>query len=775
MRKFTRTLFGFILLSALPLLANELVHGPYLQDAQSTEITILWETKLATIGQVRFGTNARFLIHSTRENSAQTLHQVKLENLNPGQTYYYRCHWKKGKTTQGTFRTAPAGDMTPLRIAVVGDSRSNLVMSKKISGLITDKDPDIVLHTGDLVGSGRNLKQWKTYLFDPMAELLRNIPIYPVLGNHEQESPLYYNFFPLHNQKPWWSVDYGSVHIIGLDTSVPTNPQSEQYQFLVKDLKKNKKPWTIVVFHYPLFHTHPFRRSKEFRFDWQPVFMDYGVDLVINGHDHYYQRTFPIGRMSESQHGVVHITTAGGGASLYPTVPRSYSAYTRSLYHYLLMDVTENELEIRAIDENDQVFDAIILNKSQDHSAANFVDYGMFELERELNYKLGGLAPGENEKGLISFDTTIMLATNFYMPVAGNYQWEASGHWKIEQSHRAFTLNPGEKLSIKLQGQVAKKYFMPTPELSLHLSADNSTRNITDHRPFQPYLGFRNQDLHFSIEVAAYKKTVSAAADDLTPLLFFLNYYADSEYAADILTTLGNRILRNRDERILATLETFLKNNPSDINKYRIYPFYFLFADYKNLAEWLTILERLPAEQLSFAPKLMCKLAELEIFNSRIIKNWNLIGPFDASDGKGLATMYAPEIEFDLLKIVETSGGAKMRWQEYQSSTSALDFIAALSVPEYASSNLVAYAHKELDATKEGKIILLLGSDDDPVVWVNGVEVHRKEVGRGTRACQDIMVVPVHAGANDILVKVVQRGGAWRLDLRIADWMRVLK
>jgi len=603
---------------------------------------------------------------------------------------------------------------------------------------------------------------------------LRNSPLYSVLGNHEQESPYYYNYFPVQKQKPWWSADYGSVHIVGLDTSVPTDSNSEQYQFLLEDLKKNKKPWTIVVFHYPIFHSHPYRPIQEFRHEWQSLFMEYDVDLVLTGHDHYYQRTFPIGRMTEKQQGVVHITTAGGGAMLYPTISQPYSAYDRSLYHYLLIDVTEDELEIRAIDEDNHTFDAIILNKYQDHSAANFVEYGMFELEEGINDILGGLAPGENKKGIVSFDTTLSVETDFYMQVSGKYQWQSTDSWKFDQSSHEFTVSPGEKLQIRLKAQVNKKDFMPTPELFLHLEADNSSRNISEHRPYQKSLGFRNQDLQFSIEEAAFKSAISNTTENLTPLFSFLKYYGNSQYAQDMLLTLGNRILNNRDKSILPNLKAFLKNNPSDLNKYRIYPFYFLFEDFKNLEEWMDIIGRLPEEQLSFAPKLICQLAELDIFNSRMIESWNLIGPFDAPDWQGFTTDYGPEIKFDLEKEYDSRAGSIISWNKYSALDYKIDLIDALAVPAHASSNLVAYAHTELEAVKEGEILLLLGSDDDPVVWVNGIEVHRKQVGRGLKPCQDILVVPVKAGKNDILIKVVQRGGAWSLDLRVSDWKSIL-
>ena len=169
--------------------------------------------------------------------------------------------------------------------------------------------------------------------------------------------------------------------------------------------------------------------------------------------------------------------------------------------------------------------------------------------------------------------------------------------------------------------------------------------------------------MQFSIEEAAYKNAILSSAEDLSPVFFFLNYYANSKYAYDVIVALGARILRTKDDRILSNLETLLRNNPSDLNKFRIYPFYFLFNDFSKLEEWIAVMGRLPSDQLSFAPKLICKLTELDNFNSRIVKNWNFIGPFPASEGKGLATVYPPELELDFAKQYIVDAGEKVQWK----------------------------------------------------------------------------------------------------------------
>jgi hypothetical protein len=184
---------------------------------------------------------------------------------------------------------------------------------------------------------------------------------------------------------------------------------------------------------------------------------------------------------------------------------------------------------------------------------------------------------------------------------------------------------------------------------------------------------------------------------------------------------------------------------------------------------------RLPSDQLSFAPKLICQLAKLDIFNAQFVKNWKIIGPFEAPGGNGLRTVYPPETEMDFTKTYPTGSGTQTGWKDYEISVNTIDFIKVLNAPSFGLKQGVVYAHTLVNAKEDGEILLLLGSNDDPVVWINNKEVHRIEVGRGVQACQDIILVPVRKGKNDILVKVNQRGGSWGLNLQISDWKGILE
>ncbi len=81
-----------------------------------------------------------------------------------------------------------------------------------------EHEPELVINAGDLVSAGKVYEQWKPQFFDPLAPLIRSVPIYTILGNHERNSDHYYSYFDLPNNEAWWTADFGVVHLIALDS-----------------------------------------------------------------------------------------------------------------------------------------------------------------------------------------------------------------------------------------------------------------------------------------------------------------------------------------------------------------------------------------------------------------------------------------------------------------------------------------------------------------------------------------------------------------------------
>ena len=160
-----------------------------------------------------------------------------------------------------------------------------------------------------MVKNGWDNQQWITWL-NLMKPLMQNTTLFTVMGNHEGNSNRYYELFSLPGNEKWYSFDYGSCHFIILDNYEPYDKHSEQYNWLKNDLSSTSKPFKIVCMHEPLYCKGGHKPRVDIRKVWEPLFIEYNVNLVFQSHNHYYQRSNPI-------NGITYIVTGGGGAPLY--------------------------------------------------------------------------------------------------------------------------------------------------------------------------------------------------------------------------------------------------------------------------------------------------------------------------------------------------------------------------------------------------------------------------------------------------------------------------
>jgi len=284
-------------------------------------------------------------------------HIVTLEGLQPGSLYHYRVRTSTGYISgDHTFKTAPlTGNFV---IAAFGDNRSDSLAHQEVVNAMLTYTPDFVLNTGDLVYDGKEITQWNTF-FNIEKNLMANSPYMPVVGNHEDpedEECKFYYLFELPGNEKWYSFDYENVHFIGLDTE--TNLYGEQRTWLINDLQEvSQNPdidWKIVFLHRPPYSSGSHGSQMDVRNAWCPLFEEYGVDLVFAGHDHDYERTIPI-------NGVIYIVTGGGGAPLYGVGHSSWTAYSESTHHFVLVSVEEDTLSLQAIRSNNTLMDTLTL------------------------------------------------------------------------------------------------------------------------------------------------------------------------------------------------------------------------------------------------------------------------------------------------------------------------------------------------------------------------------------------------------------------------------
>ncbi len=141
-------------------------------------------------------------------------------------------------------------------ILVYGDTRTGHSVHQALVDSMVLLKPAAVFHTGDLVSDGTVADQWAT--FNSITSALRaESDYFPALGNHEHQSPLFFDNFELPNNEQWYSVERNNTHFIVLNSCVDMGPSSEQYRWLLADLDSINAAITfrVVVFHQPLHST----------------------------------------------------------------------------------------------------------------------------------------------------------------------------------------------------------------------------------------------------------------------------------------------------------------------------------------------------------------------------------------------------------------------------------------------------------------------------------------------------------------------------------------
>ncbi len=234
------------------------------------------------------------------------------------------------------------------------DSLENNPLRAAIINNVVSSNPNLefILHSGDLVNQGGDQREWDLYFEDIENATSNNVSIYSAIGNHEiyaiegpndEDFSTYMDNVDLPGNERFYSFDFGKIHFIVINTEEEWNGQfditTEQKDWIIGDLTNNTLEFTVAVFHRPCYSVRSTSRQAEaklIRQVLQPIFIEYGVDIVFVGHDHQYYRTF--------RDGVMHITTGGAGAPLYSKETNSEwqeGDVFYSEYHYINVSVTE--------------------------------------------------------------------------------------------------------------------------------------------------------------------------------------------------------------------------------------------------------------------------------------------------------------------------------------------------------------------------------------------------------------------------------------------------
>ena len=449
---------------------DEIIKRPYLQNVSQRQVTIMWETKDATESRVDYGVTTDYDLFVIDYNEVK-IHEVTLTSLKPETIYYYQIS-AGGDVKSSFFLTGLYYD-TPFKFVSYGDNKGGKSVHRKIVEGFLQQSPDLIISTGDIVSNGERYTVWGDHFFQPLADVINHTPIYVGIGNHEEHADHYFNFLSFPNNELWYSFDYGNSHFIALDSNKEFAPDTEQYVWLENDLKSAKADWKFVFFHHPPYASGFHGSSLDVRDAFTPLFRKYGVDIVFNGHEHLYERTYPIGSaFTETDNPVTYVITGGGGAKLYDLKPSIWTATGAKKNHFCAVEIWGNRLTLSAIDTDGNLLDTFSIEKENDAYSAEYlatvVPYEQIELSRQLPAnilpsEIGLIEPKAANEPLF-YDVEMQVENPFGDVIAIEIYWNRH-HWKIKPQAVKTILQQGEadKFLVSFATTAPKIYPIPTP------------------------------------------------------------------------------------------------------------------------------------------------------------------------------------------------------------------------------------------------------------------------------------------------------------------------
>ncbi len=310
--------------------AATLVRGPYLQQGTDSSVIVRWRTDVATDGVVKYGLSSSNLNLTAPTGASTTEHSVAVSGLAAETKYFYSI----GSTSQTLaggdsthfFVTSPTpGAVTQFRAWVLGDSGTKDANAAAVrNGYLTyaaGQDTDLWIMLGDNAYNDGTDAEYQQAVFDMYPQVLKNSVLWATLGNHDGHSadsqalPLtgsgpYYDIFefPIAGEagglpsgtEAYYSFDRGNVHFICLDSyDTDRSPTGPMMTWLESDLLLNDKPWVVAYWHHPPYtkgshNSDTEGRLIDMRQNALPILEMYGVDLVLPGHSHSYERSYLI-------------------------------------------------------------------------------------------------------------------------------------------------------------------------------------------------------------------------------------------------------------------------------------------------------------------------------------------------------------------------------------------------------------------------------------------------------------------------------------------------
>jgi len=360
--------------------------GPVMLRVSKDRAALMWETEVAGPGSVLYGkgnllkkkvTTEPVKVEYGTNKKAAFIHKTWIENLQPGQTYSYRVTSQRTPVLQRIatlgrsriqskvyeFRTVPE-DTNEVTFLVYGDTRTRPEVHRRIVEQMLDKKADFVVHSGDLVSSGDHYEQFGPQFFEPVKGLAETVPFHIAKGNHEGKKGNFEKLLVPEGQTNTFGFDYGPVHVFCVDNYSSDLSDRELLKRIADDARKSDAKWKLVSFHKP---------SLNFGGHWSDwgypdalrILSEAGVDFVMTGHSHQYERFRPVAPPAGTEGSyVTHITCGGGGAPHHDVNPCLYHAQATTVNHLCLFKINDNRLTMDTFDIDGRVIDHLEIVKT---------------------------------------------------------------------------------------------------------------------------------------------------------------------------------------------------------------------------------------------------------------------------------------------------------------------------------------------------------------------------------------------------------------------------
>lgn len=368
----------------------QIVRGPYLEDPTQTTIVLRFQTDLPTPAWLEYGPAPR-CNQIMKINPEGTDHKAVLYGLVPNQHFCYRLYVYNQERNgvqapvEGDFSTLHTPERKEVHFVALGNTGGENTGAKALlSEQMAAARADFWVHTGNLTASGLNADA-NAEFFIPYKHTLQSTPLFISIGINEygaqldernSKSFVRSNYSRFHDMTwstatpKYYSFDTANARFIFLDANAAygavwapdIHEKSAQYKWLKTTLAGAAEKWKIVVLNAPLYSTGEKGPANQAAALFIPLFEKYGVNLVLQGGEANYERTFPMFKEQPHERGITYLTLGGGGATptrrngAHPSTARFVSAY-----HYADIKIVDRKMSIRVFNEKGKEIDKLDL------------------------------------------------------------------------------------------------------------------------------------------------------------------------------------------------------------------------------------------------------------------------------------------------------------------------------------------------------------------------------------------------------------------------------